>query len=352
MSDGIKVSIIVPAYNAEEVVGKCVESILSQTLPDIEIIAVDDGSTDETRQILEKYAAKDSRIRLIKKDKNEGLSAARNSAIEIANGKYVGFVDADDWIEKDYIRTLYADGRDADLIVSGYRHDAMEENREKVNITRCVMMGPRYWSEKKKIVEEIAHIDSGKMFAYTWNKLYNLKLIKENKLLFPKQVLIEDFLFNVLFCDTIKSLSIVECVGYHYIKASKDALTQKFLPDFLDIMDKRFDAIRNLAEKNRVYQGTVRMEIANVYIKHAIAGVVRNCSSKANYSFSEQYKRCKRLLQDPRSRESRHFAHGKTKQEILCNFVYKLNNPFFLLMLGKIIYFLQTKSRTAFDRMK
>ena len=123
MENRIAVSVIVPAYNAEKVVENCIGSISKQSLKDIEIIAVDDGSKDSTRKVLEKLAEGDNRIRLIKKDKNEGLSAARNSALEIATGEYVGFVDADDWVEEDTFERMFREGKGADLIVSGYKHD-------------------------------------------------------------------------------------------------------------------------------------------------------------------------------------------------------------------------------------
>ena len=99
MENRIVVSVIVPAYNAEKVVENCIGSILKQNLKNIEVIVVDDGSKDATRRVLEKLAVDDSRVRLIKKDKNEGLSAARNSALEIAMGEYVGFVDEYEWVE-------------------------------------------------------------------------------------------------------------------------------------------------------------------------------------------------------------------------------------------------------------
>jgi len=140
MENRIVVSVIVPAYNAEKVVENCIGSILKQNLKNIEVIVVDDGSKDATRRVLEKLAVDDSRVRLIKKDKNEGLSAARNSALEIAMGEYVGFVDADDWVEENTFEKMFQKGNGADLIVSGYKHDTMDENRKQVNISREVKM--------------------------------------------------------------------------------------------------------------------------------------------------------------------------------------------------------------------
>ena len=95
-----KVSIIVPVYKVEKYLRKCIDSIINQTLKDIEIILVDDGSPDNCGKICDEYAAKDTRIKVIHKE-NGGLSSARNAGMEVAEGEYIGFVDSDDWIESD-----------------------------------------------------------------------------------------------------------------------------------------------------------------------------------------------------------------------------------------------------------
>lgn len=352
MEHTVAISVIVPAYNAEKVVKNCVESILRQTLKNIEIIAVDDGSKDNTRNVLRELAQKDVRIVLVEKDQNEGLSAARNSALKVAKGEYVGFVDADDWVETYTFENMYAKGRGADLVVAGYRHDTMDENRTTVNISRDVTTASGHWTRKNEIATKAADIDTAKMFAYTWNKLYKRELILSNHLEFSKQVLIEDFIFNTLFWDKISTLSVIEDMGYHYVKASKDALTQKFLPDFLEIMNLRFEYIRNLLAKNEVYAGKAKEQLANIYIKHAVAGVVRNCSPMGNYSFGEQYARTKTMLHYKQAQEACRNARGNSKQEKVCNLAFKTRIPLFVLLLGKAIYMMQTRSKTVFDKLK
>ncbi len=352
MEKKIPISIIIPAYNAEKSIRDCVKSVLSQTLKDIEIIIVDDGSNDFTRSILLELSEQDSRIHLVKKDKNEGLSAARNSGMKVARGEYIGFVDADDWLEEDYLETMYNNGKNADLIVAGYQHDTMDENRKGVYVSRKVSMKGEYWTEKKQIVLQAAYIDTGKMFAYTWNKLYKRELIEQNNFSFPQQVFIEDFIFNTLYWNVVCSLQIIEHTGYHYVKGSKEALTQKFLSDFFDIMYKRFDYIKRLLCKNDVYYGTGKEQLANIYIKHMISGVTRNCVKEGNYSFTEQYRQVKKMLKNKRSREARKNAKGCSNQEKVCNLFFKSKSAFLVLCFGKILYLIQTKTKTVYDRLK
>ena len=116
-----KVSIVVPMYGVEPFLNKCVDSLLAQSLHDIEIILVDDGSPDRCGEIAEEYAIKDNRVKVIHQ-KNSGLGPARNTGMAAATGEYKGFVDSDDWIEEDFIEILYKNMKkeNADISIIGY----------------------------------------------------------------------------------------------------------------------------------------------------------------------------------------------------------------------------------------
>ena len=103
----VKISIIVPVFNVEKYLSECLNSLINQTLKDIEIICVDDGSTDSSPSILEEFRNKDERIKVIRQE-NSGVSVARNNGLAIAQGEYVGFVDSDDWVDADFFEKLYS----------------------------------------------------------------------------------------------------------------------------------------------------------------------------------------------------------------------------------------------------
>ena len=128
-----EISIIIPVYNVEKYIRKCIDSVLSQTFTDIEVILVDDGSTDDSGKICDEYSRVDSRIKVIHKN-NGGLSSARNAGIEIANGKYLGFVDSDDYIANDMFEMLYFNiiKENADLSICGIFH-CYESKKPVVN---------------------------------------------------------------------------------------------------------------------------------------------------------------------------------------------------------------------------
>ena len=118
------ISVIIPIYNVEEFLPKCIDSVLNQTLKNVEIILVDDGSTDNSSIICDEYALLDNRITVIHK-KNEGLSASRNIGIDVAKGNYLAFVDSDDWIEESMFEIMYNTivTNDADMVVCNYYED-------------------------------------------------------------------------------------------------------------------------------------------------------------------------------------------------------------------------------------
>ena len=123
-----KISIIVPMYNSESTIGKCIESILQQTLSELEVILVNDGSTDNTLDICKKYSKRDSRIVVVSQE-NKGLISARKRGVEISSADFIGFVDSDDWIEKDMYENLYEiyNNYHVDVVSSGIFRDYIEE---------------------------------------------------------------------------------------------------------------------------------------------------------------------------------------------------------------------------------
>ena len=132
-----KISVIIPAYNAEKYLEQCVKSVQSQKYDNIEIVIVNDGSTDRTAEIIERLKEKDSRIRTLHKRKNEGIGAARNSALELVTGQYVLFLDSDDWIDPNHISDLYdlLVRTDSDVSIANFTRYIESENRYEIHIT-------------------------------------------------------------------------------------------------------------------------------------------------------------------------------------------------------------------------
>ena len=132
-----KISVIIPVYKVEKYLDRCVNSVLNQTLKDIEVILIDDGSPDGCPAMCEEYKKKDNRVRVIHKE-NGGLGYARNSGLEIATGEYIAFVDSDDFIEEDMYESLYSDAikYNADVVLQGWKDDHKRGCRRTNSVQR------------------------------------------------------------------------------------------------------------------------------------------------------------------------------------------------------------------------
>lgn len=171
------VSIIIPIYNTEKYLSRCIGSVINQTYKELEIICVDDGSTDGSELILDELAKRDSRIRAIHK-KNGGESSARNVGLKVMTGEYVGFMDCDDWIEPDMYEKLVsiAVENEVDIVASAWFKDF---DKESVRIENQLPVLPKVFG-KEELLRYLYMRDSYRGFTYMWNKLYKKSLFCDN----------------------------------------------------------------------------------------------------------------------------------------------------------------------------
>ncbi len=201
-----KISIIIPVYNTEQYLKRCLESVCSQTLKDIEIICVNDSSSDNSLALLKEFEKRDNRIKIINLDKNEGASVARNSGLEIARGEYLGFVDSDDTVDLDFYEKLYskAKSKNAD-VVKGTLKCFYHKNGS-------IQILPEH-DLNNEIKKNKAY------FYYTFTTaIYKTNFIKTNKIFFPKGIIhFEDPFFTIKAGLYYKKIEIVEDACYYYI---------------------------------------------------------------------------------------------------------------------------------------
>lgn len=216
-----KVSIIVPVYNSEKFLDKCLNSLIAQTLKEIEIICVNDGSTDNSPKILQNYAQKDARIKIINQE-NKGQSNARNNALKIAGGKYIGFVDSDDYVDQDFFENLYlvAEREKADIAVG----NIIRINKEKKE--NMLIYDKEKIAEKTDDIFKLLTIPKN---CYIWNRLYNRDFIIRNKLFFEEGIVYEDIIWSTVMASKVKKAVSATGANYYYIynEHSTVATTEK-----------------------------------------------------------------------------------------------------------------------------
>ena len=207
----VSVSIVVPIYNMEKFLPKCLESIINQTLRDIEIILVNDGSKDNSGEIADEYASRDERIKVIHKI-NEGVSSARNAGIDIASGKYIGFVDPDDWISHDMYQKLYstASKEELDIVICHNYNHYTETGLVKIDS----------FNIKENTLRNIRrHTLNDDYFSAVWNMIFKKSMIIEKKCRFPENFTVwEDGYFILKAMYHTERIKYLEEPYYHYQK--------------------------------------------------------------------------------------------------------------------------------------
>ena len=213
MKEQPQASIIVPVYNVENYIERCLNSLVNQTFKDIEVITINDGSTDKSLELLNKYAKEDIRISVIDLG-DEGVSYCRNLGIEKANGKYIMFVDSDDWIDSSMVEVMYkkAEENKLDLVMCSYIREFKDHSKEKIfNLPQEIIYKDNEVKNEllRKLVgpikEELSNPEMLDALGTVWGKLYRADILKENKIKFVDLKEIgsaEDTLFNIF---TMKS---------------------------------------------------------------------------------------------------------------------------------------------------
>lgn len=213
------ISVIVPVYNVEKYLFKCVESIRKQTYKTLQIILVNDGSTDGSLAICRALEKEDSRIQVVDKE-NGGLSSARNRGLDLAKGEYVTFIDSDDYINDNFIEELYRVCLDkaVDMVVSGYK-----ERGEEEEILRCVQFENKELTAKEAI-EALCY--ERNFTCYAWAKFYKRTLFDEYR--FEEGRLFEDISIMYRLLDSCKKIKIVSLMGYQYLIRRDSIAHSKF----------------------------------------------------------------------------------------------------------------------------
>ena len=253
-----KVSIIIPIYNSEEHIEICLNSILNQTYRNIEIVLVNDGSTDNSLRIIRKYGKKyGDKIKIIDQ-KNGGVSSARNVGLENATGYYIMFSDNDDYMEKNYIETYVDESSDNDIIIGGYIRKTYDG---KTLFTRKLV---------NKVLCPYIQLAS-------WGKLYKSTFIKKNNLHFLKTAIADDFYFNIFAYNLTNKIKVINNTGYYWMYNSNSLSNtdSKKLNRVDDLLLTLSTIKKNLSPKDK--------EITNYFYIRTIVYYILFSSRKVEY---------------------------------------------------------------------
>lgn len=258
----MKFSIIVPVYNVEKYIEKCLSSILNQSYVNYEVIIVNDGTKDNSQSIIDTFVSKDSRFKSYVKD-NGGLSDARNFGVSKAKGDYLLFIDSDDYIEKDLLKLLYNTilNNHADII--RYNLNVVDENYNLILKNSDIRLSG---NKKNNILKN-------KFVEPAWLYAYKVDFFKSNQFQFPKGKIHEDFYLTLLILDKAKSVDILNYNGYNYVQRENSIMSNK---DYSKIKKR----VKDFIEHNEFHRKNIKNKYILSYSNKSLLFKVRELKGK------------------------------------------------------------------------
>lgn len=326
------ISVIVPIYNVENKLERCLESIKNQTYSKIEVLLINDGSPDKSKDICMKYINLDPRFVYYEKE-NRGLSSARNLGIIHAKGKYIYFIDSDDYCENDLLEIMVNKfNENVQISACGYK---IEYPYEKIEIEKEYTN-----SGEMEVKDFILELNNQEMFNVVWNKLYLLEIIKKYKIFFEENMMPgEDIIFNCDYLDHVSNGVVVNELLYHYMRENEETLVNKYDKNLIDkvqyFIQKKEELLKNIQIDNFILQEIMAKTTIN-YTFSCLTNLYRkNNIEKLN----GKYLKINEIILMSRKNDYHLLVNTNDKNMKLFIWLIKINKPKFMLALYSILFF-------------
>lgn len=327
-------SIIMPVYNAEKYVEQSIKSVLNQTFTNYELIIIDDCSKDGSYSICKEFK---SNCVLVNLKENKGISYVRNFGLKKAKGKYITFLDSDDYIEKDTLEKLYEEVKlhNSDFLIYGFIED-IYDNRERLVKNNKVSPNLKCFIKGDELKNYIISLQKSSLFRYVWNKAYRKSIIENNKLTFLNYSIGEDADFNIQFVDYANSCSILNNTFLHYRRRRTGSLMGKYYHDYWEINYKIILSKYYLFEKWNKLDTALDSLLAE-YLKFIFLTLQMSFRKESNLSNVDRSNFLKERQQDFLFSELKNFNDYNQKIFILFKnlLIYKMWN--LCILIGYMI---------------
>lgn len=349
----MKFSIVMPVYNVARYLTMAIEDVVNQSFGNLELILVDDCSTDLSGRICDEFVKKDCRIRVIHLNENGGLSNARNKGMEIAKGEYILFLDPDDRYDRkmlEYIKTRL-DENSAKIVVFGLIEEYYNAD-EKVKYIKQIIPRQMYLNGKREVRKQIIDLECQTLFGYAWNKAYNLSYIKQLGVQFKKVTMIEDILFNIDVFKEINSCDFIAKPLYKYAIRKKGSLTKKYLPDYFPIHVRRIQSMVMLYKEWNMETVDVLQKLGSIYCRYFLSALQRNCSRSSMMNFRKRKEWVNEQFNSEMYKYLRDYMYPDNHILKLLAYAVRNGNISICLLLGRLIYVVKEKCPKLFSRLK
>lgn len=345
-----KISIILPVYNVENWLNRAASTLQSQSFKDFEAWLVDDGSTDNSGNICDEIASKDTRFKVIHQN-NAGAAAARNAAIPKATGKYLYFMDPDDWCENTMLEDMYsfAEKYSLELVITGFYIDTYYKQDKFYQETRTAP--DAVYKSQDDFRENAYKLFDEQLLYSPWNKLYLREYLSKNKILFPATFW-DDLPFNL---DVIRNIRKVGCINkkyYHFLRAREEAENTKYRPDMYHKREEENNWMHELYKHWEIDGDDVEEFLARRYSERLI-GCIENLTNKnCTLPKEEKLRQIKQMITTPQAIDSFKKTKPNSKMMEIMLKPLKKQNAKLTYKEGQFISFVKQNSTNIFARLK
>ncbi|QNK48151.1 glycosyltransferase [Brevibacterium sp. PAMC23299] len=330
------VSIIVPVFNAEKYLTKCINSLLNQSHKNIEVILIDDGSTDNSGIICDEFAMKNKNVKVIHQN-NAGPSKTRNVGIDAAQGKYIQFVDSDDFIEPNMTEILIKSINNGnELVICGYKSMFLIEGSNIIHNCKSNIDGKFTLSE---FMLHFGDLFRDNFINSLWNKLYITNLIRNHNVRFIDNLHMgEDLLFNLAYIKACKSISIINKYLYNYVIISNNSLTVSFKKDYFINQQMLFLRVKDFLLEANFYEGRNRDLIKLCYTDSIITCIEHLFHNNSNLTAKRKKEQIKTIIYNDYVKGNiSYFKNGNFQKRVIGLFIQSN-------LINCIFYFFKAKT--------
>ena len=351
-----KLSIVIPVYNGEKYVSTCLEMIRQQTLQDWEAVFADDGSTDNSGELLDELAKTDERVKVYHQ-KNGGTARARNCGLDHASGQFVTFMDCDDELDPRMYETLVKliEDTGTDMTVCGYYFKVEQAVNGEVTTAYledktypdCILKG------RDQIREKLVDLWDKDMLHNVWNKVYRMSLIRKKGLRYRDgHVYSEDRVFNRLFIENCDSIAVTSQCLYYYVRERVGSTSEKYWDIYFDIRHKEYIEQQEHFQHMDLWNDEAREYVCREFVERT-AGCIENIFHAEN-ALTEKDKKARiaEVISHPDVREALKYAKCRSKKMRILVMPLELQNTGLTWLVYKVVYTVRKSNPALFHRLK
>lgn len=345
------ISVIIPVFNNENTIEKCINSYLNQSYKNIEIIIIDDGSKKENAKLYDQISSIHDNVQVYHY-KNEGVSAARNHGVGVAKGEYIFFADSDDYADSNMFAEFIQmkEKYNNELIIAGYYFDIVTKSGSIKYVKQSV--DSRLICGKENVKCSLVNLWDSSMMYNTWNKLFETNIIKKNNICFQKgKFFNEDREFVREYVNYIDKIYVTDKAFYHYVRERGESVTSKYRYEMLEIRKEELKRLIDYFTKNGIYDSIAKEYVAREHFDR-IVGTIESIFHEKNMNKSEKIKEIKRIINDQKTIWCMENCTPKSiKMKVIFD-MYKTKNIYVIYIMMYLIYQIEENHTDLFYRLR